>query len=204
MKFKKIRYPITTITGIFLILIFFIFIFFSILFYNKNWSPFNTRLSDFGSISTGNTIEGALLFNIGIIIVGCMLIPFYIGLYRWLNGLKEKKKRKLLITTLLFGCLSGISLIMLGIFPVETDPIHEIWAGSFFLFNQFVLILIGISLLNHEKFIKSISIYGWIVASINLFYIITQEPILEWFTIYTALGLVGLLAFNTYKFSKIK
>ena len=202
MRSNQLKIPITTLTGIFIIIIYITFTIISALLYNKNWSPFNTRLSDFGSTSTGNCPEGALLFNIGAIITGILIFPFHIGLYKWFDGLKEKREKKLLIITQFIGCLSGVTLIMLGIFPTETDEIHEFWAGGFFLFNQIISILIGVSLLNHEKFIKTISIYGWIVAAINLFFIVSQESILEWFTIFTALGLAGFLALNTYKISK--
>lgn len=60
--------------------------------------------------------------------------------------------------------------------------------------------MLGASLFTHPRCIKAIPAYGFIVAIINLaFVFVSNTPILEWFTVFTALGYVGLLAYNTTK-----
>ncbi|MBN1217119.1 MAG: hypothetical protein JXA99_16990 [Candidatus Lokiarchaeota archaeon] len=199
MKLDRLKYSITTITGISLIISYVTFTIFSILLYRENWTPIITRISDLGSIDYGNTPLGAFLFNLGAIITGFLLYPFYLGLCIWYKNLKEEKKRKLLIITLLCGCLSATCLILLGVFPIHTDLIHIFWASGFFLLYQLVSILIGISLRSHEKFMKIIAYYGWSIGIVNFLFIVTQAPILEWLSVLSALPLVGLLAYNTYK-----
>jgi hypothetical protein len=47
---------------------------------------------------------------------------------------------------------------------------------------------------------KAIGVYGFIVAAINLLFILLYDtPLFEWFTVFTALGYVGLLAYNMIK-----
>ncbi len=199
MRYHQLKYPLTFITGISIVIIYFGFTYISIFHYNKPWTPFSIRLSDFGNANLDFNPDGAIFFNLGVIITGFILLPFYFGLSLWFDGIDSRRNKNLLICVQIIGCLSGFTLIMLGIFPVETDEIHEFWAGAFFFLNLIVFILIGITLLNHEKFYKTIAIYGWTVAAINSFFILSQEPILEWITVFSALGLAGLLAFNTYK-----
>ncbi|MHA1197676.1 MAG: hypothetical protein ACTSSM_16500 [Promethearchaeota archaeon] len=50
----------------------------------------------------------------------------------------------------------------------------------------------------HEKFIKWIAIYGIGVFIIDLIFVFSiNEPILEWFTVFTALGFVALIVYNS-------
>jgi hypothetical protein len=47
---------------------------------------------------------------------------------------------------------------------------------------------------------KLIGYYGLVVAAINLLFVaFSNTPLLEWFTVFTALGYVALLSYNTYK-----
>jgi multisubunit Na+/H+ antiporter MnhE subunit len=63
-----------------------------------------------------------------------------------------------------------------------------------------VLVLAGTTLYTHPRYTKGVGFYGFIVATINLFFLFgSNTPILEWFTVFTALGYVGLLAYNMTK-----
>jgi hypothetical protein len=47
---------------------------------------------------------------------------------------------------------------------------------------------------------KIVAYYGFIVAAINLALVFSSNtPLLEWFTVFTALGYVGLMAGNMAK-----
>ena len=61
-----------------------------------------------------------------------------------------------------------------------------------------VLILANISLMTHSKFRRLIGYYGLVVAMINLLFVVfSNTPLLEWFTVFTALFYVALLSYNT-------
>jgi len=55
-------------------------------------------------------------------------------------------------------------------------------------------------LFTHPKYMKPIAFYGFIVAAINLLFVLVyRNPMFEWFTVFTALGYVGLLVYNMFK-----
>jgi hypothetical protein len=68
-----------------------------------------------------------------------------------------------------------------------------------------VLLLAGISLWKHPKFVKGIAIFGFIVAVADLLFafVFPTTPLLEWTTVFTALAFVALLSVNVLiKFRK--
>jgi hypothetical protein len=51
-----------------------------------------------------------------------------------------------------------------------------------------------------RNFIRSIGYYGFAVAVINvLFVLLSNTPVLEWFTVFSALGFAGMLGYNTWR-----
>lgn len=96
------------------------------------------------------------------------------------------------------GFVSAFALVMIGVFSEDYPAQHGLWSGVFFLFNLIVLILANASLMTHPRFIRPIGYYGVLVALINLLFVaISNTPILEWFTVFTALAYAGFLAYNT-------
>lgn len=60
------------------------------------------------------------------------------------------------------------------------------------------------SLFTHPRYIRAIAYYGFIVAAIDLaFVFLSDTPLLEWFTVFTALGYVGLMAYNMTKYPPV-
>ena len=106
----------------------------------------------------------------------------------------------MLIVTQVVGCLAAFSLMMIGVFSEDNMAQHVFWSSTFFLLNPVVLALMGISLFTHPDYIRPIAYYGFVVVAINLLFIfVSNTPILEWFTVFSALGYVGLLVYNIYK-----
>lgn len=115
---------------------------------------------------------------------------------------KETWRKILIIITQIVGMMSAFSLIMIGVFYENSLLVgaHGTWSYIFFMLNLLVLIFANISLITHPKFIKLIAIYGIVVAIINLaFVIIGTSSVIEWFTVFTALGYAGLLVINMVK-----
>ncbi len=89
---------------------------------------------------------------------------------------------------------------MIGVYSEDFMVAHVYWSNVFFELNLFVLILAGLSMYTHPDYLKPIAFFGFAVAVINLLFVfVIGSPILEWFTVFTALGYVGLIVFNTYK-----
>jgi hypothetical membrane protein len=192
---NRLRWPLSSIAGILVIVFYCVFTFIAAALFPLSWSPF-PYLSDFGnSISNPN---GAFFYNLACILTGIILFPFYIGLYKWYT--REQWRKVLLIVTQIIGMASGFALIMIGVFNEDFGAAHILWSDVFFFLNLLVLIFANISLITHPKFIKPVAIYGFIVAAINLaFVFLTSSSIVEWFTVFTALGYAGLLVINMLK-----
>lgn len=192
----KLKMPLNCISGILVILFYCIFTFIAITLFPLPLNPIDNWLSDLGN--SGYSPNGAIFYNIGCILTGSALFPFYIGLHKWSR--EEIGQKFLLIITQIIGCSSGFAEIMIGIFSENYQPEHSNWSKIFFILNLIVLVLGSIVLFNHPDFIKPIGYYGIGVAVINLLFVVFfSTPILEWFAVFTALGYASLIVYNTYK-----
>jgi hypothetical membrane protein len=159
-------------------------------------------LSDLGDLELNPS--GAVFYNVGIILAGLALFPFFIGLYKWYS---DKRWREiLLIATQIIGFVEAFSLIMIGVFPENSfnpDP-HILWSDIQFTLNLIVLILADAALITHPKFIRTIGYYGFVVAAIQvvtlvLIFMGNSSSLVEWFTVFTTLAFVGLIVINMLK-----
>lgn len=190
------KWPISCIAGIAVIILYCVFTFTSLALYPTPYSPVSNWLSDLGNSSLNPS--GAVLYNTGCVLTGIALFPFFLGLYEWFTN--ETWKKIMLIITQTVGSLAAFSLIMVGVFSEDFMSLHITWSSVFFLLNLTVLVLLGVTLFTHAHYMKPIAYYGFVVAAINLFFVLAYSvPLFEWFTVFTALGYVGLLVYNMFK-----
>ena len=187
------KWQISTVAGIVVIALYCVFTFLSWALYPTTCSPIKNWLSDLGN-STGNP-DGAILYNLGCILTGIALFPFFVGLYKWYTT--ERWRKTTLIAGQIVGFAAAFALMMIGVFSEDEGSLHVLWSNIFFLLNLVVLLLTSVSFATHPRSIKAIPAYGFLVAIINLAFIfVSGTPLLEWFTVFTALGYVGLLGYN--------
>jgi hypothetical membrane protein len=181
------------VAGLMVIVLYCFFTLTSAALYPPPFSPVANWLSDLGSWS-GNP-SGAILYNVGCVVTGLALFPFYIGLYTWYDG---KKWRRILLTAgQILGLCSAFSLMMIGVFSADSGKPHLFWSAAFFTINFIVVLVVVSSLVTHPKFMKPIGIYGYLVTVASLVFDFTVGgPLVEWFTVFTALGFAGLLVIN--------
>jgi hypothetical membrane protein len=190
-----LKKPISSISGVAVIVLYCVFTFSSWALFSRAYDPVHNWLSDLGNSGSTYNPRGAILYNLGCVMTGLALFPFFIGLYQWYTD--EKWRKIILLISQTIGCLAAFALIMIGVFSENVGSLHDLWSEVFFLLNFLVLILVGASLFTHPKYIKAIAYYGFIVAAINLaFLAIPHTPLLEWFTVFTALGYVGMISYN--------
>ncbi len=195
MEFNLLKWPISCIAGVMVIILYCAFTFTSWALYPTSYSPVENWLSDLGNSSFNP--NGAIFFNVGCVLTGIALFPFFGGFYKWYTD--EKWRKISLIITQTLGSLAAFSLMMIGVFSEDYGEMHHIWSVVFFVVILTVLILLGVSLFTHPNYIRPIAYYGFVVAIINLIFASYNIPLLEWFTVFTALGYVGLLVYNMFK-----
>jgi len=193
---NPLKLPISCIAGIAVVVLYCVFTFTSLALFPTPYSPVTNWLSDLGNSSYNP--KGAIFFNVGCVLTGLALFPFFGGLYKWHTD--EKWRKVSLIVTQVLGALAAFSLIMIGVFSEDYREAHHAWSISFFVLTLIVLIMVGVTLFTHPKYIKPVAYYGFIVAAINLLFgLVYDNPLFEWFTVFTALGYVGLLVYNMFK-----
>jgi len=195
MEWNPLKWPISCIGGLAVILVYCVFTFSSAVLYPPPFGPVTNWLSDLGSWS-GNP-GGAIFYNVGCVVTGLALLPFYIGLYKWYDS---KIWRRITLTAgQALGVCSAFSLMMIGVFSADSGAPHLFWSAAFFTLNFIVVLLVVSSVMTHPKFIKPIGVYGYVVTIASLVLDFTVGgALIEWFTVFTALGFAGLLVINMF------
>lgn len=197
MKQYRLKWPILSISGVFVILLYCLFTFISWSLYPEAYGPVTHYLSRLGNFNYSP--YGAFFYNLGCILTGIALVPFFIGFYKWYTP--KLYQRILLTTGQLIGLCSAVALIMIGVYSEDQGSPHFMASSTFFLLNFFTLISISITLLLHADFFKPIALYGIAINFLSLAFELTiGGPLVEWFTVFGSLLFVGFISLNTINF----
>jgi len=131
--------------GVSIILLYTVFTAISLSHLPNSFSPLFNFLSQLGNSNLNP--DGAIFYNLAVILAGLAAIPFYISLIKWCNYKTGKKIPK---TVLAVGLLNALSVMMVGIYTESVNfNLHVLW--SIVIFSTFVPILIIVNklLLNH-------------------------------------------------------
>ncbi|UCE10868.1 MAG: hypothetical protein JSW61_02775 [Candidatus Thorarchaeota archaeon] len=190
------KWSLTSVSGALVILVYCLFTLVSWVYYPYPYSPQSNYLSRLGNFDYNPS--GAIFYNLGCIFTGLVLVPFFVSLY-WLHS-DYRIASAVLRIGLVFGVLSAIALIMIGVYSEDQGSPHMQASSTFFLLNFVVLLLVNIALLFHHGILRPVPLYGLVVDLSSLvFAFTTSGPLLEWYTVFGALLFVGFLAFNTQK-----
>ena len=145
--------------------------------------------------------EGAMFYNLAVMITGLSLLLFYGGFVIW-NSIQERSK--ILFAIFMFGLMNGFSIFMSGVYPeVPHYQVHFIWSLLIFIAFIPVLILFGIYLRRYSGLNKVISYLGFILAAYNLVfvtYVLTEGTstgsLLEWISVFSYIGWIILNVIN--------
>lgn len=197
MGFTIRKYPLTTQSGILVILFYCVFTFSSWALYPEPFGPSTHYLSRLGNFDYNSF--GAYFYNIGCILTGLALVPFFISLKDWWT--ENSIQRVIMVIGQLLGIASGVALLAIGVFSEDQGESHMVASSTFFLIIFFVLVLIIIVLFLNPIFNKLVGLYGFGITFSSLGFALTVGgPLTEWYTVFGSLLFVGLLAINSMKF----
>lgn len=173
------------------------------LFYPGGYSIFEHMISHLGTLWLN---PGRVFFNLGVILCGLVGIPFDIYLGRVFKN--EYGESNWIKVAVISNIASSIALIVVGIslslsLVVEDLPffIHGICAVICFLGAAiYCIIYSSIILKQDQKFPKYFAIFGFSVAGVEVIFIFTWQPFIEWlanFSIITWIIIMSL--FILYK-----
>jgi hypothetical membrane protein len=194
MKQNILNRPLATASGFLTIILYCTFTLVAWILYPDGFSPWTHYLSRLGDFIYSPF--GAYFYNVGCILTGAVLIPFFIGLMVWYD--KKLGTKGVLVLGQIVGICAAFALILIGVFSEDQGTPHMTASSTFFLLNFFVMILINISLMLHNKFIKAVGIYGFAMTLLSLsLEVLLGGPLVEWYTVFGSLIYVGLLSYNT-------
>ncbi len=152
------------------------------------------------TVSSLGEDQAKSLFSIGFVVVGSLLIPFFLYLERELVNI-EDNIRRLATGTSIFTC---VCIALVGIIPDET------YIEAFLIFHGFVaviafagsgiyIVLYSILMYQGSKsklykgptFKKYLAYYGFIIGGVLIILFLTLNPLVEW--ILTILIIIWIL-----------
>ncbi len=191
--------PILIISGLSVISAYCLFTLLAWIFYPLDFSPTTHYLSRLGNFEISPF--GAIFYNLGCILTGLSLIPFFIGFRLWYRS--QMRLNLVISIGQGLGILSGGALVMIGVFSENQGEPHMLATSIFFLLNFFVLIVFSIAFLFHDRALKVIPLYGILLDIMTLvleFQI--GGPIVEWITVFGSLLFVTLVILDTYRLAR--
>ncbi|MFX1507141.1 MAG: DUF998 domain-containing protein, partial [Promethearchaeota archaeon] len=167
--FNPLKWPKTSIIGLAGIITYCMFTLFSFSFFPSNFNPISNNISELGDFY--DNPNGAIFYNIGMVLTGLASILFYLGLYKWFL---IRKKSNLHVAALGAGLINALAITMAGIFSEtkETYSQHVFWSILIFVSFFPVLILVNASVLTQPDFSNLIAYYGFGVSLIDLFFLV--------------------------------
>jgi hypothetical membrane protein len=173
------------------IMLVFGYLIFSLLAYSQYpfaFSPMTNWLSDLGNIE--HNPNGAIFYNIGILLTAVMLLLFFLGLSSW-KITDNRVQVVMLRLTQVFGMLGAFCMMMSAIFPINNYSIHAFWSTSLYILLSTGFIFLAAALRYHKevpswmlvlgistaplviltKFFPTLYILEWIIVSISLVYV---------------------------------
>jgi hypothetical membrane protein len=178
--------------------------------YPTPYNPLYDWLSNLGNVKFNPV--GAYFFNIGCILTGIVLVPFFISLKSLYQDVRCRKA--LIILGQAAGIFTAIALIGVGIFSEAHIAEHMLAAGLLFKSLFILLILLNIALYRHPAFIHGLAYYGMLVLLIDLSFVwvlfrfrdilgqftpTMPVPGLEWTCVFTSLAWIGALSWIMIK-----
>jgi hypothetical membrane protein len=190
----KIR-RVSSIAGVLAVISYMVFGLLAFLRYPVNYSPMTNWLSDLGS-STLNP-DGALFYNIGIILTGLLVLLFFIGL----SGLRipgNRKQYAMLLVTQGFGVLGSFSLIMSAIYPINFLEAHRFWSISLYIMLGTAFAFSVSALRYYPAWPRWLLAFGVLVAAVDILSgVCGSSYVMEWITVALFLFYICAVALKT-------
>lgn len=176
----------------------------------ESFSIFNHFISELGELGVS---EFAMMFNVGMILAGFTFIPFMIGFAVYLENIVGKIAG-------LVGVFTSVSIIFVGIFPMNYGMEHYAAALSFFLSGMVMVVLWAIAILIQKtpkipKYMSLGGVINFVIFALFLFgdwgslsdvmarpdfHMITT---LEWGIYFAIIGYLLLISLVTWKRNKV-
>ncbi len=131
----------------------------------------------------------AFLFNVGLMILGFLILPIFPAL---LGPLRNSIIAKIGTVS---GIVTCIGIIGVGLAPMAISPLHGTFGTVFFISVGITVFLLSYAMVQGEFFSKAIAVYGFSFVAVDLIFMIVSNSIWEWtvfFVLITWILFVGI------------
>jgi hypothetical protein len=196
--------PWTSIFGLAAVGLYVILTAVAILLFPAPVSPVDIYLSQLGNANYSP--DGALFYDLAVILGGLALVLFSITLYRHYADWGPKWLRWIALCA---GVVNGVGVLMSGVFAEHVDmDVHTSW--SYLIFFSLIPLLLAYSLVFWKMAggSKGISLVGFAVCAVDIFFLTTilsggLDPglgsLMEWFSVFSYLLWITLVSLDVLK-----
>ena len=160
--------------------------------YPSPFNPTNNWLSDLGNPLMNPS--GALLYRIGCILAGFLLVLFFAGLGFLCAGQSKRVSIYMRIAQAL-GALGGLALLLTGVFSEGNHPSHSTWSAVLYISFGTAVFFVGLAFVFMPGFSRMLSYLAfaitacdWVMSAFN------KTHFLEWIVVALMLLFVGCLS----------
>ena len=170
----------------------------SMLFYTMPFSLLGNWIGDLGS-TTFNP-QGAIIYNIGIVLAGLLLLPFVASFVAWHIG--PKWSRYMLIVAEITGFGLCFGMILLGIFSEDAGSLHLHLTEFVFVTLTLMIFLVNVALFRNVRYgnliIPLLGFFAFLLscAQIGLYLINIKPSMFLWLSVYSSLLWILLFCYN--------
>ena len=181
--------------SIFIAVSYLLLAFLSLAYFPAAFSPMRNWLSDLGSYQLNP--RGAIYYNLGIIVAGISMLPFFLGLSPW-SMAGNKKQNAMLFLTQLFGSLGSFAMVLSAFFPINIPGPHAFWSASLFILTGTAFAFSVAALRYYSKYPRWLLFLGILVAIEDMAWgLILNRYNIEWLTVALFLIYILLLGIET-------
>lgn len=199
MELNPLQIPVSSLAAPAAALVFCTFLLVSVQGYPQEFSPLDVSM---GNIGNGELNPGgADVFNIGCMIAGFLLIPFFAGLHKWFTD--ELWRNLFVVTAQAAGIVAGVSLFMTGHYTELFVSEHSFWTTALFASLLLALLLANAGLLTHRRYSNRVGFIGLAATAVIAVFVagmlaIGIIPVFEWASIGMALVWALAVAVDMY------
>lgn len=165
------------------------------------FSPSHNWLSELGN--PNQNPDGAIFYNLGIILTGLFVLLFFLGLSRW-KIKNHKAQNRLVLLTQVFGALGSVALILSAVFPINHSQVHQVLSIGLYILLGTAFAFSATALRYHPSVPKWVLAVGLFTAFVDILSGIFMEvTILECLTVTLFLFYLMLLNLFTKKISRL-
>ncbi|MBS7251164.1 MAG: hypothetical protein KIH08_11350 [Candidatus Freyarchaeota archaeon] len=142
----------------------------------------------------------AFLFNVGLIVLGFLILPIFPALLALLRNSTFAK------VGVLSGLVTCFGIVGVGLAPMVMSPLHSVFGLIFFVSVGITVFLLSLAMFRSKFFSRVVAVYGFFFVVVDLIFMIVSTSIWEWmvfFVLVTWILLVGIEMLRKHKVTEI-